>query len=91
MTREAYVYIVQCADGSLYTGYTVDLERRVNTHNAGRGAKYTRSRLPVRLVYSEKLHDVSEAMKRENFIKGLKREQKLALIGGEAWANTEGK
>lgn len=90
MIREAYVYIVQCADGSLYTGYTVDLERRVNTHNAGRGAKYTRSRLPVRLVYSEKLPSISDAMKRERAIKRLKREKKFALIGGEAWENTEG-
>lgn len=79
---QAYVYMVVCADGTLYTGYTVDLERRIERHNAGMGAKYTRSRLPVRLVYSETCASSSEAMKREYAIKKLTRVQKLALCGG---------
>ena len=59
---DAFVYILSCADGTLYTGYTVDLARRVAAHNAGRGAKYTRGRLPVRLVFSEKFQTPNEAM-----------------------------
>ena len=50
---KAYMYVVECADGTLYTGYTTDVERRLKTHNAGKGAKYTRARLPVKLLYSE--------------------------------------
>ena len=76
-----YVYILECADNTLYTGYTDDLEKRLAAHNAGRGAKYTRSRLPCRLVYAEEYEDKSEAMKREWFIKHkLTREKKLAMI-----------
>ena len=75
-----YTYILECADGSLYTGYTPDLEKRVETHNAGKGAKYTRGRRPVKLVYSEKYDTKEEAMRREYQIKHLKREEKLALI-----------
>ena len=77
-----FVYVVRCADGTLYTGYTCDLKRRVATHNAGRGAKYTRSRLPVCLVYSEEYETASAAMRRECEIKKLTRAQKVALIGG---------
>ncbi len=79
---EAFVYILSCADGTLYTGYTVDLARRIAAHNAGRGAKYTRGRLPVRLVFSEKFRTPNEAMRREAQIKKLSRAEKLALIGG---------
>jgi putative endonuclease len=75
-----YCYIVECSDGTFYTGWTTDLERRVRTHNAGRGAKYTRIRRPVKLVYQEAQPDVSSAMKRERAIKTMKREQKQKLI-----------
>ena len=78
-----YTYILSCGDGTLYTGWTNDLERRLAAHNAGRGGKYTRSRLPVTLVYSEE-HDTKEqAMSREWEIKQLTREQKLKLINGK--------
>lgn len=75
-----FVYIVECADKTLYTGWTTDVERRVKTHNAGRGARYTRYRRPVRLVYVEELPDRSAAMKRERAIKKMSRTRKLALI-----------
>lgn len=75
-----YVYILKCNDNTLYTGYTDDPVRRTQVHNAGRGAKYTRSRLPVELVYQEELTDKSAALKREAAIKRLTRAQKLALI-----------
>lgn len=75
-----YVYILKCADESLYTGWTNNLERRVKTHNNGKGAKYTKSRLPVELVYFEEYEDKIEAMKREYTIKQLKRKDKLMLI-----------
>ena len=80
----AYTYIVRCADGSLYTGWTDDLEKRVAAHNAGKGAKYTRSRRPVELVYAETFSDVREAMSREWHIKQLTRAQKIALIDKKA-------
>lgn len=75
-----YVYILKCNDNTLYTGCTDDPVRRTQVHNAGRGAKYTRSRLPVELVYQEELTDKSAALKREAAIKRLTRAQKLALI-----------
>ncbi len=75
-----YVYLVRCRDESLYCGYTTDVEKRVQTHNRGEGAKYTKSRLPVTLVYYEELLSKSEALKREYAIKQLTRKQKLALI-----------
>ncbi len=77
-----YVYILQCADNSLYTGITVDVERRVDEHNSSNklGAKYTRVRRPVKLVYSEKLKNRSLAAKREYEIKQLKREDKEKLF-----------
>lgn len=78
-----YAYILECADGSLYTGWTKDLERRLQAHNAGRGAKYTRSRRPVALVYAEAFATSQEAMSREWHIKHLTREQKLALINAQ--------
>lgn len=75
-----YTYILQCGDGTLYTGWTNDLERRLRAHNAGKGGKYTRSRLPVALVYHESYDTKEEAMSREWAIKQLTREEKLALI-----------
>ena len=83
MHRLCYCYIVECADGTFYTGWTVDLERRVTTHNKGRGAKYTRMRLPVKLVYAEEQSDIRSAMQRERAIKRLKREGKIKLIDGK--------
>ncbi len=75
-----YVYILRCSDGSLYTGYTVDLTHRVAVHNSGRGAKYTRSHLPVKLVYHEVLQDKGAALKREAELKKLSHIQKEILI-----------
>lgn len=76
-----HVYIVACRDGSLYVGISTDVARRVETHNSGKGAAYTRSRLPVTLVYSEKMKSESGARKREAEIKKWKRADKLALVG----------
>ena len=75
-----FVYIVRCADGTLYTGYTLDLEARINAHNAGRGAKYPRARRPVELLYTETYSSKSQALKREHEIKAKSRDVKLALI-----------
>ena len=75
-----FVYMLRCADGSLYTGYTDDVQRRLSTHQSGKGAKYTRSRLPVELAYWEELPDKSTALRREAAIKRLSRERKLKLI-----------
>ena len=77
---EYYCYIVQCADGTYYTGWSTDPEKRLKQHNAGRGARYTRSRRPVRLVYIEEQPDRGSAMKREVAIKRLSRNHKAALI-----------
>ena len=76
----AFVYMLRCKDGSLYTGWTNDLEHRLAMHNSGRGAKYTRGRGPLKLVYSEELPDKEAALRRECAIKKLRREQKLALL-----------
>lgn len=80
-----YTYILSCADGSLYTGWTNDLERRLAAHSAGKGGKYTRTHLPVRLVYWEEFPTRREAMAREWAIKHLTRREKLELIeaGGD--------
>jgi putative endonuclease len=75
-----HVYIVRCADASLYTGIAKDLTARVSEHNAGGGAKYTRSRLPVELVYNEEACDRSAALRREAAIKRLSTEKKRELI-----------
>ena len=75
-----YTYILRCADGTLYCGWTNDLERRVKAHNSGRGAKYTKSRRPVTLVYFEEFSTKEEAMSREAHLKMLTRAEKLALI-----------
>lgn len=78
-----YCYIVECADGTYYTGWALDPEKRVAVHNKGRGARYTRTRTPVKLVYVEELPDRTSAMKREIAIKRLKREGKGKLISEE--------
>ncbi len=75
-----YTYIVRCDDGSLYTGWTNNLEKRMKAHNAGTGAKYTKTRLPVELVYWEEYETKEEAMSREYAIKRMRRDEKLALI-----------
>lgn len=75
-----YTYILECADGTLYTGWTNDLEKRVMAHNKGKGGKYTRTRLPVRLVYSESFETKQQAMQREYAIKQLTRSEKEKLI-----------
>ncbi|MCI8852967.1 MAG: GIY-YIG nuclease family protein [Lachnospiraceae bacterium] len=80
-----YTYILQCGDGSLYTGWTNHLEKRINMHKTGRGAKYTKAHLPVKLVYCESFPTKEEAMHREWEIKQLSRRQKLALIAKTPW------
>ena len=80
MTSLFFVYILKCSDNSLYTGYTDSLEKRLKKHNEGKASKYTRSRLPVSIVYSEDHPDKSSAMKKEIWIKSLSREDKFKLI-----------
>ena len=75
-----YTYILKCIDETLYCGWTNDLEKRLKAHNSGKGAKYTRSRLPVALVYYETFETAKEAQKREYQIKRLSRKEKLELI-----------
>ena len=84
MEKSHFVYILKCADGTLYTGWTTDLNKRVKTHNDGKGAKYTRARRPVRLVYHEEYSDKIEAQRREYAIKQLTRAEKERLIDGKA-------
>jgi len=76
-----FCYILECADGTYYTGWTTDPERRLKQHNWGIAARYTRSRLPVKIVYLEPQPDRTTAMKREKAIKRLSRERKIKLIG----------
>ena len=75
-----YTYILKCKDGSLYTGLTTDLEQRVAAHNTGKGAKYTKARRPVELVYFEEFETKEQAMKREYAIKQMARKDKLELV-----------
>ncbi len=77
----AYAYIVECSDGSLYSGWTNNLEKRIAAHNAGQGAKYTRARLPVRLRYYETFKEKSDALKREYTLKQMTHAEKMELIG----------
>ena len=79
-----FVYIVRCRDGSLYTGVSTDVEARVATHNAGTGARYTRARRPVSLLWVERKRNRSYALRREAAIKSLPREKKMRLFGGGA-------
>lgn len=80
MTKNNYTYIVECSDGTLYCGWTNDLEKRIAAHNSGKGAKYTKSRLPVKLVYYETFATPNEAMSREYAIKKMTRSEKIKLI-----------
>ena len=81
MENKAYMYVIECADGSLYTGYTTDVTKRIQTHNAGKGAKYTRNRLPVKLIYQEAFDSKQAAMSAEAlFKKRLSRQEKLDYI-----------
>ncbi len=79
MSRPAFIYLLRCSDGTLYTGWTYDLKRRVAKHQHGRGARYTRARLPVRLIHSERLASRRDAMARERVIKRMSRAKKVAL------------
>ena len=83
MTGDHHVYVLECADGSLYTGYTTDVERRVAEHDVGEGAKYTRGRTPVELVHTESFDSRSAATRREHEIKALSRAAKERLVAGE--------
>ncbi len=75
-----FCYILECSDGSFYTGWSINPDRRMQQHNAGRGAKYTRYRRPVRLVYVEELPDRGSAMRRESSIKKMSRARKVKLV-----------
>ena len=78
-----YLYILRCKDSTLYTGITTDVEKRLEAHRSGKGAKYTRGRGPLKLVHRETCGSHSEALKREVEVKKLSREEKLAMIGSE--------
>jgi putative endonuclease len=78
--KQWFVYMVRCSDGTFYTGYTCDLEKRIAKHNTGRGAKYTRCRLPVVLIFSKEFPSKSEAMSGEYNLKQLNRKEKELLI-----------
>ena len=82
--EKCYTYMVRCSDGTLYTGWTNNLEKRMEAHNSGRGAKYTKSRRPVELVYFEEYTEKSDAMSREARLKQLGRAEKLKLIAMSA-------
>ena len=82
-SRGVFVYVVRCNDGTLYTGWTNNLEKRMEAHNAGTGSRYTRGRRPVELVYIEKMSLKGEALRREREIKKMPRATKLLLIEGE--------
>jgi putative endonuclease len=81
--RGGWMYILECCDGSYYTGSTVDLERRLNQHQTGEGANHTKKRLPVKLVYSEEYQRIDTAFYREKQVQGWSRKKKEALIKGE--------
>ena len=86
--KKHFTYILRCSDDSLSTGYTTNLAKRLQTHNAGKGAKYTKARLPVEMVYHEEYVTKEEAMRREAAIKKLTRKQKIELIKNQT--NTKG-
>ena len=85
-----YTYIVECSDGTFYTGWTNDLARRIDAHNSGKGAKYTKTRRPVTLVYYEMFETKEEAMRREYEIKQYSRRQKEKLIDGNSQVVSKG-
>ena len=78
---KAWVYILRCSDGTLYTGWTNDIEKRLAAHNKGTGSKYTRGRIPVELIFKEEFETKEEAMSRETVIKSFKRSEKLMIAG----------
>ena len=80
METKAYMYVLECTDGTLYTGYSTDVQKRLAVHNAGKGAKYTRARLPVKLLYQEEYPDKSSAMSAEALFKQKTSQEKLAYI-----------
>ena len=80
MDHNAYMYVVECRDGSYYTGYTTDVNKRLTVHNSGKGAKYTRARLPVKLIYVEGFASKEEAMSAEALLKRKKRPQKVNYL-----------
>lgn len=80
MEVKAYMYVVECCDGSYYTGYTTNIKKRVTVHNSGKGAKYTRARLPVKLIYAEGFSSKEEAMSAEALLKRKKRAQKESYL-----------
>ena len=82
-----HLYILRCGDGTYYTGMTTDVEKRLEVHRSGKGAKYTRGRSPLELVYSEKCQDHSHALRREWEVKKLKKPEKEALIQGNRMDN----
>ena len=83
MESMCYTYILKCSDGTYYTGWTNDLDKRVEAHNSGKGAKYTKARRPVELAYYEEFETKEQAMKREYAIKQLGRKEKQKLIAGK--------
>ena len=87
MEAKAYMYVLECSDGTLYTGYSTDVQKRLAVHNTGKGAKYTRARLPVKLLYQEEYPDKSSAMSAEALFKQKTRKEKLAYI--EAQKNAQ--
>ncbi|MFH0833850.1 MAG: GIY-YIG nuclease family protein [Patescibacteria group bacterium] len=78
-----FFYLARCRDGSLYSGYSQDLEKREKAHNSGKGAKYTAGRRPVKIIYFEKFDSKSEALKREAAVKKMSRAEKLKLVGAK--------
>ena len=80
MDHKAYMYVVECRDGSYYTGYTTDIKKRVAVHTSGKGAKYTRARLPVKLIYAQGFDSKEEAMSAEALLKRKKRPQKESYL-----------
>ena len=80
MDHKAYMYVVECSDGSYYTGYTMDVKKRLAVHNSGKGAKYTRARLPVKLIYVEGFASKEEAMSAEALLKRKKRQKKERFL-----------
>lgn len=89
MTVKWIVYILECRDHSLYTGITIDIKKRLAAHRSGTASKYTRSRLPVRLVYQERCSSRPDALRRETMIKEMKRSDKLDLIAGRCGGDAE--
>ena len=80
MDHKAYMYVVECCDGSYYTGYTTDVKKRIAVHNSGKGAKYTRARLPVKLIYAEGFDSKEEAMSAEALFKRKTRSKKVRYL-----------